>query len=240
MLEMLGFEVDLAASGREAIEALGRAAYDAVLMDCQLPGMDGFETTAEIRRREGASRRTPIIALTTLVSPQDRERCFSAGMDGHVAKPAHAGDLQAVLERWSGHRAPRASTEAGAAPREGASQEGPLDPSVLAGLRELQIEGRPEFAAEVAAIFLQEAPARVAALRETVSRGDAQALARAAHALKGSSANVGARRLAFLCGELEAMGRSRPTPAAAKVLRRLEQELDRVRAALESMGVREQ
>ncbi|HEX2274531.1 MAG TPA: ATP-binding protein [Acidimicrobiales bacterium] len=100
ILRKLGYRADLVTTGPEAIDALGRKAYAAVLMDCHMPGMDGYQTTREIRRAEGTSRRTPIIALTASALAQDRERCLAAGMDDHVAKPFRIARLGEALSRW--------------------------------------------------------------------------------------------------------------------------------------------
>jgi CheY-like chemotaxis protein len=102
MLERLGVGADVASDGREAIESFDRQPYDAILMDCQMPELDGFEATAAIRAREGHGRCTPIIAMTASAMRGDRERCLAAGMDDYLAKPVTIENLRAVLRRWLG------------------------------------------------------------------------------------------------------------------------------------------
>ena len=101
MLQKLGYQAYVAANGREAIDALSRVAYRAVLMDCQMPDIDGYEATAAIRRRESSGRHTPIIAMTTSAMPGDRERCLAAGMDDYLPKPVRLDQLRSVLRRWT-------------------------------------------------------------------------------------------------------------------------------------------
>ena len=100
MLERLGLGADVAADGAEAVQSFGRQPYAAVLMDCQMPELDGFEATARIRAREGTGRHTPIIAMTASAMRGDRERCLAAGMDDYVSKPVTIESLRTVLERW--------------------------------------------------------------------------------------------------------------------------------------------
>ena len=102
LLDRLGFVSDLAGNGHEALAALERTAYAAVLMDCQMPEMDGYTATAEIRRREGTTRHLPIIAMTAGALAGDEERCLAAGMDAYLPKPIDSLQLEAVLARWVG------------------------------------------------------------------------------------------------------------------------------------------
>ncbi len=101
MLAKLGYRADVAANGLEAVEALSRHHYIAVLMDCQMPEMDGYEATREIRRREGAGRHVPIIAMTASATQADRNRCLAAGMDDYVPKPVRMEKMDAALRRWA-------------------------------------------------------------------------------------------------------------------------------------------
>ena len=238
MLEKLGYRVDVAANGLEAVEALSRIPYAAVLMDVQMPEMDGYAATKEIRSREeeGGYRRTPIIAMTANAMQGDREKALAAGMDDYVSKPVKPEELGAVLTRWlSQGRAQEGPTD----PAEGHDavggkpEEDLLDEDVLASLRELQEQGEPDILNELIELFLDEAPAQLSALREAIEGGgDAGPVERVAHALKGSSGNVGAMRVAAVCAELETVGRDRELTRAPELLDQLEVEFDRTRQAL--------
>ena len=170
MLEKRGFHADAVANGREAVDALAQIPYDLVLMDCQMPEMDGYAATAAIRRREQeqgtAARRTPIIAMTAHALKGDAEKCLAAGMDDYIPKPVTVQHLEAALTRWSPQTAPGTLDEA-------------VDASALAALQDLQGEGQPDLLAELSAIYLRETPLRLAALHEALARADAEALRRA-------------------------------------------------------------
>ena len=229
MLERLGCTVDLVANGREAITALAQRPYDLVLMDCQMPEMDGFAATAAIRAREDPERRTPIVALTANALPADRERCLAAGMDDYLPKPVRSEELAAVLRRWVGTEpsAPRASAPASAA------VEATLDPKALADLQASAPGDGAELLREILELFVRDAPDRLAALRQASATGDAAAVRRIAHVLRGESGYVGARRLRALCEQVEVEAEHRTVRSA--LLAELEVELDRVCQALASL-----
>jgi PAS domain S-box-containing protein len=230
MLEKLGYQADVVANGVEVLDALDRIAYPLVLMDCQMPEMDGYAATAAIRAREGAGRRTPVIAMTAGAMQGDRERCLAAGMDDYVAKPVRAEDLDAVLARWLS-REPAAPADGSPA---AAEAEGSVDPVVLAQLGDRAQGGDPAFLAEVVALYLEQTPRHLAALRGAVEHQDANTLTRAAHTLRGSSASLGAVRMRALSERLEAIGKAGATDGAAELVAALDAEFARVRHLLES------
>jgi two-component system, sensor histidine kinase and response regulator len=238
MLDKLGYRVDVAADGLEALEALSRIPYAVVLMDVQMPKMDGYEATAEIRRREsegeGTARRTLIIAMTANAMQVDREKALEAGMDDYISKPVKPEELDAVLERWI----PKLDVEEASAPEEatnGTAPPGgttdPLDRSVRGGLREL---GGPELLAELGELFLEDVPPQLEVLREAVESGDAPSVGWVAHALKGSCGNMGALRMSTICAELEDIGHLGDLSHAPVLVERLEAEFGRVGLVVET------
>ena len=237
MLENLGYPVDVVPDGLQALEALSRTRYGAVLMDVQMPGMDGYEATAEIRAREARSGpRTPIIAMTANAMAGDREVALSAGMDDYVPKPVKSEELAAVLGRWI-HPANGdgdAATEEAARPAEPDGQP-VLDHAVIEGLRDLQEDGDPDLLAELVEVFEADVPPRVAALRGALERGDAGTIERTAHTLKGGSANLGAAKMAGTARLLEEAGRAGDLSTAPALLERLDADFEEARAALSAL-----
>jgi two-component system, sensor histidine kinase and response regulator len=222
MLENLGYQVDVASDGREALEALALASYGAVLMDVQMPRMDGYEAAAEIRRREavGNGRHLPIIAMTANAMQGDRQKTLEAGMDDYVSKPVKPGDLGAVLERWV--RDDRGTVR----------QEAPIDRDVLARLRGLQDEDEADIVAELADMFLEDAHSGLQTVEEALQKGDAPTIETLAHKLKGGSGNLGAGGLVGLLTRMEDMGASGDLSAGFELLKRLREELGKVDLAL--------
>jgi signal transduction histidine kinase/DNA-binding response OmpR family regulator len=221
MLERLGCTVAVAGNGREALAELDREEFDAVLMDCQMPEMDGYEATAQIRRREQShadGRRVPIIALTAGAVAGDRENCLAAGMDDYVSKPFSQAELErALLACVSPNKI-------------GAGSPQPIDASVLENIAKLG--GGDELVDRIVRIYLADSSERLTALRAAAGRGDQAEVARAAHSLKSSSANVGAAGLAALCRRLELAGRAGTLPQEADLLAEVESEYSAVAAHL--------
>jgi CheY-like chemotaxis protein/HPt (histidine-containing phosphotransfer) domain-containing protein len=221
-LRNMGYLVDVAAGGREAIDAMAGRLYAAVLMDCQMPDMDGYEATAEIRRREDPRRRTPIIAITADVSSGGKARCLEAGMDDYLPKPILPARLKTVLLRWA-HRLEHSDKPTDR------SKSMVLEPAVFEALKDLEGQDS-EGVAQLVTLFIRDTAARLATLREIHS--DAEALARAGHALKGSCASFAATRMAELCHVLEDVNTSTDEELVTNTLVQLDDEFDRVARAL--------
>jgi len=198
MLERRGYRTEIAADGREALAKLAGQAYAVVLMDCQMPELNGYDATREFRQREAGRRTTPVIAMTANALRGDREKCLAAGMDDYLAKPLKPEQLDRVLRRWAPHGAAAAvSSEAFAARPE--SPRSPLDPA--AADRFLHDCG--DAAATVIEIFGRQAPELVEQMRGASAARDAATLREKAHKLKGSCLMVAATDMAGRCEELE-------------------------------------
>jgi len=210
MLENLGYRTESAVNGLLAIEALAESHYAAVLMDCQMPIMDGLSATAEIRRREARSggQRVPIIALTANAMEGNRDRCLIAGMDDFLTKPFTQAQLAAMLKRW---------TPAAAAPEPGAERAAVRDASppesartIDAGvLRDIKALGRPALLGSLIDLYLQHSPALLQTIESAAREGRPAALGDALHTLKSSTANLGGARLAALLKECETLAGER-------------------------------
>lgn len=226
-----GYHVDIVASIRESIAALGRCRYTAILIDCQMRELHGSDAIAQIRGHAGSAHHIPIIGLTDQNRSSEPERCLAAGMDGYLAGPIAPEALDAML----GRLAPGAAlpTEPDAATIESAAPNTVLDRIVLGRLRKLHIYSGKQILPQLVDSFVQAAPPRLAALREAIALADSQSLVQVAHALKGSSATLGAHCLAGLCADLEAIGESGELIGAVELLARVETEFERARVALE-------
>jgi signal transduction histidine kinase/CheY-like chemotaxis protein len=233
MLEDTGYRVTVARTGREALTALDRGQFDAVLMDCLMPELDGFETTRLLRVREAdrGTHRTPVIALTANAMRGDRERCLACGMDDYLAKPLRRAPLLAILARWTQGDASAGTDQRGRC-ADVADEDSPLDPATLAGLRALRRPGRPDLFARVAEIFDRDAPRLVAEMRAALDAGDGERLRQAAHAMKSTCGNVGATWLAERSREIEQLARTGLARAATPLLEGFDVQIERVQRAL--------
>jgi CheY-like chemotaxis protein len=227
MLKHLGFEVDVVARGADAVKAASLTAYRAILMDCQIPGMDGYEATAEIRRREGPSRHTPVIAVTSSSMQAEHEQFLAAGMDDYLAKPVRLKTLSDMLSRWS--PTPRAEDFAIdlADPVDAV-----LDVRIVGRLERLGAAAGEDLVGQLAAMFISEATPRINGLRQAIDDDDSAAITNCAHTLSGSSANLGATELARLCATLATERVAADRTRRAALFDEIETELEQVRSAL--------
>ncbi len=261
LLENLGCIASAADTGIDALKALsGGTSYDLILMDCQMPEMDGFEATRIIRERERqmatdgplpTRRRTPIIALTANALEGDRNQCLAAGMDDYLSKPVSGKQLRTMLAKWleKGDHCPEKKSAPippvsphDPAPSSAETISGPAEPSAvtspvietgcLDNIRALQEPDMPDLLGEIIDAYFTSSTRLLEDLRQAVGAGEAQAMRGAAHTLKSSSASLGALALAELCKDLETLGRDNRTEGAAELLVKVEAEYAAVCMAL--------
>ncbi|UEM22944.1 response regulator [Skermanella mucosa] len=200
-LRKMGHAVDIANNGAEAVEMVRSNTYDIVLMDVQMPEMDGFEATAAIRSLPGEKRRIPIIAMTANALPSDCERCLAAGMDDYIAKPVHQQILVDMIEKWGSIGFATSHADDRSAPG-GDGAEPPPDLLDEDGIRELLSVIGVEDYRGLAGQFFSSHAATLGALREAAESGDSESLDRHAHQLKGAASNLGLARLAAVASGL--------------------------------------
>jgi len=211
-LRKLGFDADVVGNGIEVLAAMEAKKYDIILMDCQMPDLDGYQTTKEIRQREKNGRTTWIIAMTANVMVGDREKCLAAGMDDYVSKPLRRAELRAALERVV------------------FESKSLLDESAL---RNLEGYGADEMA-ELVELFVATAPKSLTEMKCALEKSNAAELATVAHTLKGSCSNWGASPLRDLCARIEQAGRKGEMEGMADLVANAEKELQRFIDALRS------
>ncbi|GFO59897.1 histidine kinase [Geomonas silvestris] len=256
MLEGLGYQATLAHNGAQALELLSRGSYDLVLMDCQMPELDGYEATRRIRSGEQAAaalsgapaQRLPVVAITAHALVGDRERCFEAGMDDYLAKPFTQDDLRHLLGRWV--RVPeifgRTEVVVAAAPRKPAGEKPArpnqgtdqvIDDSVLEGIRLLQRTGRPNLLETMVRHFCDDDSQLLERLRNGVRSGRNDEIRSAAHSFKSSAAFLGAVRLAELCKQMELAAQGQGEGSPGELMRRMDREFaEAARVLKEKVG----
>jgi CheY-like chemotaxis protein len=234
LLERCGHQVVVVNNGLEALERTERDRFDVILMDVQMPVMDGFTATSEIRQREASGQqRTPIIAMTAHAMKGDREQCLEAGMDGYISKPIRPDELYNTIESvvvQLHDQSPEMSRPAAGTTAEPAT--GPLDPQLAME----QMGGDPQIARELIHVFRDECPALLDAIRQAVRKADADALQRAAHTLKGSISVFAAEPARVAALELEQIGKNNALEQAADAVAKLQTEIDRLLPALTELA----
>jgi CheY-like chemotaxis protein len=258
ILDRMGYQADVAANGLEVLEALERQLYDVVLMDVQMPEMDGLEATRSLRRRLPNWRQPHVIAMTANVMQGDRERCIAAGMDDYVSKPIRIEELVKALSKSrplaagmnaeghaassdDGKRAGTSIEQKGGRPGaissallgtfEPASEMAVLNPVALENLMSA-LGGEFDFLVELIDSFIEDAPQLLTELDQFVKAGDSAGVNRVAHSLKSNGADFGATTFALLCKDLEMVGRSGRLNGAAKLAAKIVDEYGRVESAL--------
>jgi PAS domain S-box-containing protein len=222
-LKKLGYTADIANDGKEAVEASAQKQYDVILMDCQMPGLDGYEATREIRQREGTSRHAHIVALTANALGGDREKCLAAGMDDYLAKPLRVEELQRALEK-----SPTTTASAPAA-KSGDDGEPPVDMERLMDVA----SGDSDTMRQLVAMYLEQTPPKMAALETAIQQGDANGVKQHSHSVAGTSASCGMTAVVAPMRALEKMALEGDLTEAAQVFVEGQQQFGRVRQFLE-------
>jgi CheY-like chemotaxis protein len=223
LLQKQGHDVEIAANGLEALSALGNRSFDIVLMDVQMPVMDGIEATRLLRAREKISGGHQLVyAMTASAMEGDQQLCIEAGMDGFLSKPIHAEELCSVVNKcgWT-----QPMTQSGGKREEPVCQQELLS----------RVSGDRELLAKLVSIFREDYPAQLQTVRDAVMLSDANALRVASHTLKGVLSNLSAKGAAQLASDLEAMARHGETAGAGQRVADLETEIARVAERLETL-----
>jgi two-component system, sensor histidine kinase and response regulator len=226
-LEKMGYRADIAKDGIDALAMLELGDYALVLMDCHMPQMDGFETTARIRSRSDDKAQIPIIAVTASGGAGERDKCLQAGMDDFLLKPFRKEELAEKITKWL----PSASQPGPAGTSSGAVSEAADD--VAKGLKQLEEDYGKEMVMKIVGMFIPDAEARIAKIDQAIKQEDFRALEEAAHGLKSGAANIGAKEMAELCQQLETQGELDQIGDAPEVMRKLVASWAGVRTLIE-------
>jgi PAS domain S-box-containing protein len=222
ILGKLGYSADAAANGKEAVNALEMIPYDIVLMDCQMPKMDGYEATIEIRNPESKvlDHKVPVIAMTANAMKGDREKCLKAGMDDYLSKPVKPKELSDMLEKWLTKQ--ESSLQVEATVSDIASEKDVFD---RAGFLD-RLMGDEDLANEIFSEFLEDVPRKLITLKEALGKGDAPSVQIEAHTLKGASANVGALALQEMAYQIEVAGEAGDLVKAGSLAAQLDKQFE--------------
>ncbi len=231
ILKNLGYGADAAANGGEALKALREIPYDLVLMDCQMPEMDGYEATRWIRSRDSGvdNPDVPIIAMTAHAMKGDREHCLAAGMNDYLSKPVQPKQLAEMLARWIVSPLP---------PGEGGYHVPMVGVRIVFDEEELlkRLMGDRELGRAVIAGFLDDIPQQIDTLKQRLGEGDAPLVSRHAHTIKGAAATIGAQVLRDVAYTVEQAGKATELELAARLVPRLEEEFGHLKVAIEQFN----
>ena len=234
MLEKLGYVVDVVGNGEEAVAAIKQRSYAVVLMDGQMPVMDGYEATRAVRAMESGARHTPIVALTASAMREDRERCLQAGMDDFIAKPVTPEHLEVVLDRWVRAASPTPAPPPEPARAPAAPAVGPIDWAVLQDVLEAT---QPEFVGELVDTFLRDARDVLRDLQGAREQAELASWRRIAHKFRGSCATVGARGMMGITSAMESIEEAGLASRGVTLLDELRAEFERVEDVLQGDGL---
>ncbi len=231
ILEKIGYRADVVANGLEVLDALRRESYDVILMDGQMPEMDGEQATLRIRSRWPKEQQPRIIAMTANAMQGDRERYLAIGMDDYISKPIRIEYLIRALNHSQPIEHPaNAARAASQAPEVGLA----MDPKALTEFQEMMGEDGPEVVKTLVNLYREDSPKLIGEMRKSILEQDAATLDRSTHTLKGNSNQMGAFTLAGLCFELEKIGKAKSVEGGEALIEKIEGEFVRVSRALEA------
>ncbi len=225
ILQKLGCYVSLAGNGNEALTAVSHKSYDLIFMDCQMPVMDGYQATAQIRKQQTENDYTPIIALTANALSGDREKCLNAGMNDYLSKPFSQNQVAQIIEKWLG---PAQFNKKDTQIIKGKSMafEGleVINHNALDNIRALAGEGNEDLLKQIIEIFLSDMPHQFSKLESSLADNDLNTIRAVAHSMKSASANIGAMRVSAIFKDLEEAGRNNTPELITELLKQLDDE----------------
>jgi CheY-like chemotaxis protein len=230
-VQLLGYQWESAENGQQALDKLVQDRYDIVLMDCQMPVMDGYQATQALRQREGKNRHTVVIGMTAYAMQGDREKCLEAGMDDYLSKPVMIKDLKVMLERWSfvvkrnGHKQ-RSKSE------DQSSLDLASDPVDWTHLQEISMAD-PDFQLELVKGFLNDGKSFLAEAKQALAAKDWATLANKAHQIKGASASVAVQSMSEIAVNLDDRAKANNLEGASELVIQLEQILERIETSID-------
>ncbi len=237
MFSSLGCSTTIATSGEEALDILLHESFDIIFMDCQMPGLDGYETTRIFRgREEGKGTHTPVVALTAYAMAEDRDKCLAAGMDDYLSKPFKLEQLRQMLIKWVGNRNTLTELTPADVPDKGLENKNVSDvvvePSVIEELRMLEKASGKKFFSKSLQKFFANSPKYIQAMELALEKGDFDSMSFNAHTFKGTTGFMGAIKLSSLCLEMEQKAKKRDSNGLENILDEIKEEYEKVRQYL--------